>query len=145
MLILKKNHILSKYLSCHSTLGRYIHRIYRIEIYLHISPSVLSRGSCKFCRLPSSCSSSLLSSFGQAVALPRWTWLLLLQRYFITDNRAWWYLLSSFSPLPPPQLQRFRPDFAVTNLWVSRSLRQLRVPGVQRVIVTVKRITVKVK
>ena len=53
-----------------------------------------------------------------------------------------------FSPLSPhylPPLQLFRPYFAVTNLWVSRSLRQLRLPGVQRVIVTVKRITVKVK
>ena len=46
----KKNHHRQKYLSCHSTLGRYIHHICRIEPNLYISPSVLSRGSCKFCR-----------------------------------------------------------------------------------------------
>ena len=34
---------LRKYLSCHSTLGGYIHRIYRIESNLHISLLVLSR------------------------------------------------------------------------------------------------------
>ena len=38
--------------------------------------------------------------FSLFVAVPRWTWLLLLQRYFFTSNCTWWYLLSSFS-FPP--------------------------------------------
>ena len=46
----KKNQHLRKYLSWHSTLRGHIHRIYRVELNLHISPSVISRGSCKFCR-----------------------------------------------------------------------------------------------
>ena len=45
----KQNHYhLQKYLSCHSTLGRYIHRIYHTEFNLRLSPSVLSKASCKF-------------------------------------------------------------------------------------------------
>ena len=46
----KKNDHLRKYLFCNSTFGRYIHRIYQIEPNFHISPSVLFRRTCKFCR-----------------------------------------------------------------------------------------------
>ena len=38
--------------------------------------------------------------FGKIVALPRWTWLLLLLRYFLIDSRTSWCLLSSSSPPP---------------------------------------------
>ena len=51
MQILQKKHHLPKYLFCHSTLGRYIHRIYRIESNLYISPLVLFTRSCKIRRL----------------------------------------------------------------------------------------------
>ena len=46
----KANHHLRKYLSCHSTLGRYMYRIYRTETDPWISPSVQSRGYGTFCR-----------------------------------------------------------------------------------------------
>ena len=51
-IITKKNHHrhLLKYLPCNSTLGRYIDHIYCNKPNPHISPSVLSRGSCKICR-----------------------------------------------------------------------------------------------
>ena len=109
----KKTHRLWNYLSCHSTLGRYIHPIYRIEPNLHISPSV------PFWDLANFAGSIIISFFiaalvirwfGKITALPRWTWLLLLVRYF------------SLLSLPP---KLFPPYFAVTNLWVSRSLRHL--------------------
>ena len=51
MQILQKKHHLPKYLFCHSTLGRYIHRICRIESNLYISPLVLFTRSCKIRRL----------------------------------------------------------------------------------------------
>ena len=53
--------------------------------------------------------------FDQSVALPRW--------YFFIDNRTWGHLLSSSSP------QLFLPYFAVTNLWVLRSLKYLHFLG----------------
>ena len=72
--------------------------------------------------LPSSSSSSLFLSFHDSAKLlncQKWNWLLPLMMYF-TDNRTWCSLLSSSSF---PQL--LRPYFAVTNWWVSYSLRHL--------------------
>ena len=90
--------------------------------------------------------------FAQIVTLSLWTWLLLLLRYFFINNRTYWCLLSSSSPLP----QLFWPYFAVTNLWVSRLLRHLRFFGklfsgvfakflCNTMSNTVKRITIKVR
>ena len=62
--------------------------------------------------------------FGLVVALPRWTWLLLLLRYFFIDSRTWWHLLS---PSSPPKL--LWPYFAVTNSSVSLSMTHLRFLG----------------
>ena len=62
MQILQRNHHLRKYLSCHCTLSRCIHRMYHVEPNHHISPSVLSRVSCKY-------SSSMLLLFGDSVKL----------------------------------------------------------------------------
>ena len=53
--------------------------------------------------------------FNQSVALPRW--------YFFIDNRTWGHLLSSSSP------QLFLPYFAVTKIWVLRSLKHLHFLG----------------
>ena len=64
----KKNHHLQKYLSCHSTLGRYIYRTSRIEPNLHISSSV--QGILQILQVvPSSSSSSLLSSINDPAKL----------------------------------------------------------------------------
>lgn len=61
----KKNHHLKKCLSCHRTLGKYVHHIYRIAPNIHISPSVLCRGSCKF-------ACSIIIIFFIAALIIRW-------------------------------------------------------------------------
>ena len=114
-----KNHHLRKYRSCHSNLGRNIYRIYRIEPILNISPSVLSRGSCKFLRYYHHCSHHLMippncciATMDLAAAPPKGIYSL------ATVPDGIFFLL----PLSP---ELFRPYFAVTNLWVSCSLRHL--------------------
>ena len=64
---------------------------------------------------------NIIRWFGHIVALPRWTWLLLLLKYFFIDNCTWWYLRCSSCFTP----QLFPLNFTVTNLWVTRSLRHL--------------------
>ena len=102
----KKTHDLRKYLSCHSTLGRYIHRIYCIETNLLLSSI---QGILQILQVvPLSSTSSLLSSLDDLAKLlhchdghdccPSWG-----ISSFI-DNRTWWYLLSSSSPLPSPSI-----------------------------------------
>ena len=51
----------------------------------------------------------IIRLFSQMVALPPWTWLLLLLRYFFIDNHT----CGIFFPLLLPLL--FRPYFAVTK------------------------------
>ena len=92
----KKNLHLRKYLSCHSTLGRHINRIYRIEPNLHISPSVLPRESCKFCGRYHHLFfivALIIPWFGQIALLPRRNCLQLLVMYFF-------FLFLIFFPLP---------------------------------------------
>ena len=116
----KKNHHLQKYLSCHSTLGRYIHlHILQWTQSQHFSVSSIQGISKNFAGSTIFFFIAALVTwwFGQIVALPQWAWLLLL-RYFFINNLTWWYLLF------PLFLRLFRPYFAVTNLWVSRSLKR---------------------
>ena len=73
---------------------------YRIKPNLHISQSVLSR---YLANSPGSTiifffiAAIIIRWFGQIVALPSWTWLLLRLRYCFIDNRISWFLLSSSS------------------------------------------------
>ena len=67
----------------------FLRQFYPGEQILQVVPSYLPLHRC-----------SHHSMIWQIVALLRWTWMLLFLRYFNTDNRAWWYLLS-FSSLPP--------------------------------------------
>ena len=125
----KKNHIW-KYISCHSTLGRYIHRISPWAQSPHFSVSSFYPGD-----LANRAGTTIIfffiatlinQWFGKIITLARiWNWLQLHQRYFFIDNRTWWYLLSPYSLL----VTFFCPYFAVTNLWVFRPLRHSRFLG----------------
>ena len=75
----KKNYHLRKYASRQSTLGRYIHRIYRIEPNLHIFQAVLYPGD--LANFAGSAiiffiAALIIQWFDQIVALRRRTWLL---------------------------------------------------------------------
>ena len=119
----KANYQVQKYISCDSTSGRYIHRIYCIEPNIHISPSILSSfvsfTSVPLQEVPSSSSSPLLPSFDDLTKLlhchngrcccSSWG-----SSSLTTEHDGIFY------PHPLPQL--FRSYFAVTNLWVSCSL-----------------------
>ena len=89
----------------------------------------LSTGYFKFCRhhhiLLHRCSHhSMIRSTSSIVG--GLAWLQLLIRYFFTDNCTWRYLFSLSSHLSH---KRFWTYFAVTNLWVSLSLRLFRFLG----------------
>ena len=48
----------------------------------------------------------MIQWFGQIVAMPPWTWLQLLLRFFLIDSCTWWHILSS-SSFPPTFLALF--------------------------------------
>ena len=132
-----------KYLSSHNFLGRYIHRLYRVEPSLRIFRQFFPRNIANFV------GGTTIFFF----------WMLLLLRYSSLTT-VLDMMVSSLLFLFP---QTFSVLFAVTNLLVSRSLKHMRslgilFPGVslkflrdfslkflQWVIVTVKRMTIKVK
>ena len=111
----KQIHHLQKYFSCRSTLGRYIHCIYRIEPNLNFSVSSPQEILQILQVLPSS-SSSLLSSFNDSakslhchiglVAAPPEVNLhwkpclmvssLLIPYLMVSSFLIWWYLLFLF-------------------------------------------------
>ena len=151
MQILQKNHHLWKYLSCHSTWGKYIYSTQST----HFSVSSIL-GILKILRVvPSSSSSSLLSSFDDSAKL-----------FYYRDGPGYcssWGISSLTTILdgilfPQPLfLLTFSTLFCCNKVWMPRPLKYLCSLGklfsgipqsffmIQWVIVNVKRIKVKVK
>ena len=134
----KQIHHLQKYFSCRSTLGRYIHCIYRIEPNLNFSVSSPQEILQILQVLPSS-SSSLLSSFNDSAKSLHChngpgccsTWGKsslktvsdgIFSSYTVSDGIFFSYLMVSSLPLPS---RTFSALFCCKNLRVSRSLRHL--------------------
>ena len=89
--------------------------------------------------------------FGQIVALPRWTWLLLLLSYFFIDSCSWWYLLSSSSPKFFDLILLYQIYESLVHwdicVFLGNCCREFSQNffEIRWVILTVKKITVKVK
>ena len=88
--------------------------------------------------------------FSQIVALPRWTWLLLLLSYFFIDSCSWYLLSSSspkfFDPILLYQIYEYLVHWDIC-VFLGNCCREFSQNffEIQWVILTVKRITVKVK
>ena len=110
--------------SCHSILGEHIHRIYRIEPSFSVSSI---QGIMEILQVvPSSSSSSLLSSFDESAKLLHccnWQGCSSCGISSLTTVPNGIFFPFLFSP------QIFLPYFAVRNLWVSCSLRHLHFLG----------------